>query len=92
MEGGEWAIHAGLGDPDLIAAALDRQHGAGPLHHRWIRVLRWGFLVRSLPGLPNSGRQVAEPTEVSVWIPKVMAGSAELALSSPFADTNRRAR
>lgn len=27
-EGGEWAIRAGLGDPDLIGAALDRQHGA----------------------------------------------------------------
>jgi hypothetical protein len=31
MEGGEWAIHAGLGDPDLIGAALDRQHGADRL-------------------------------------------------------------
>jgi hypothetical protein len=27
-EGGEWAIQAGLGDPDLIGAALDRQRGA----------------------------------------------------------------
>lgn len=30
-EGGEWAIQAGLGDPDLIGAALDRQHGADRL-------------------------------------------------------------
>jgi Domain of unknown function (DUF4111) len=28
MEGGEWAIQTGLGHPDLIAAALDRQRGA----------------------------------------------------------------
>jgi hypothetical protein len=27
-EGGEWAIQTGLGHPDLIAAALDRQRGA----------------------------------------------------------------
>jgi streptomycin 3"-adenylyltransferase len=30
-EGGEWAIQAGLGDPDLIGTALDRQHGGDPL-------------------------------------------------------------
>jgi aminoglycoside adenylyltransferase-like protein len=30
-EGGEWAIQAGLGDPDLIGAALDRQRGADQL-------------------------------------------------------------
>lgn len=30
-EGGEWAIQAGFGDTDLIAAALDRQRGADRL-------------------------------------------------------------
>jgi streptomycin 3"-adenylyltransferase len=30
-EGGAWAIRAGLGDPDLIAAALDRQRGGDRL-------------------------------------------------------------